>query len=209
MKTTSLNHSLIGLLASLCLTASVWAGPGAHGPDGEHLHEPAATQGAEAVAAPRLVLTSDRFELLATLQGGELSVLLDRYDTNEPVLEANVQLESGGLKADARFHADHGDFAIDDPALLAALSRPGQHALTFTVTTEDASEHLQGLLLVSDKADPADEHEHGLAGSHVHGTGQLSTALAIVAGLTVASIASWWLARRASRKARAPSTRND
>ena len=55
--------------------------------------------------------------------------MLDRFETNAPVLDARLEVESGGRKAQARFHADQGDYAVDDPALIGLLSTPGEHAL--------------------------------------------------------------------------------
>ena len=43
----------------------------------------------------------------------ELSVTIDRYDSNEPVLGAAVEVESDGMRAAAQFHADHGDYASE------------------------------------------------------------------------------------------------
>lgn len=143
------------LLAALCLAGAALAGPGAHGPNGEHLDGPA-QQGA-ASSVPKLEAKSELFELVATLGGGELSILVDRYDTNEPVLGAKVEVEAGAAKAVARFHADHGDYAVDDAAFLQALAKPGEHALVFTVAAGEQADLLDGTLRVpAQKA--ADDH---------------------------------------------------
>ncbi len=136
---------LLALLPALLLHLPASAGPGAHGPDGEHLDAPA---GAHATGAtPRTETQSDLVELVARLAGGELSVTIDRYDSNEPVLGAAVEVESDGMRAAAQFHADHGDYAFTDPALLAALSRPGDHALVFTVRSGEEAERQEADLL--------------------------------------------------------------
>ena len=87
----------------------------AHGPDGDHDHAAAPTKQsvAPSVTAPATPpaaaeARSEAFELVASLDGGELSVLIDRFDTNEPVLGAVVQVSLRGIQADATFHADHG-----------------------------------------------------------------------------------------------------
>jgi hypothetical protein len=140
----------------LLMAGSVAAAPGAHGPNGEHLDAP--SQGASASAAPKLEAKSELFELVATLGGGELSILVDKFDTNEPVLGGQVEVESGSLKAVARFHADHGDYAVDDPKLLEALAKPGEHALVFTVAAGGETDLLDGTLRVGpSQAD----HDHG------------------------------------------------
>jgi hypothetical protein len=144
------------LLITLCAMAPAFASPGAHGPNGEHLDGPVATAGGAAV--PRMETFTEAFELVAHLSGGELSVLIDRYETNEPVLNGKLEVEYKGLKAPAKFHADLGDYAIDDAKMLAALSKPGSHALLFTLIAGDESDLLEGTLMVS--AGQTQEHGH-------------------------------------------------
>lgn len=149
----------IALAAVLAIAASAWAGPGAHGPNGEHLDGPAGHAQAGGAAAPRMEAKSEDFELVATLGGEELSILIDRFATNEPVLAAQVEVQAGDLKAVARFHADHGDYAVADEAFLKALSAPGEHALVVTLSTGKESDLLDGVLKVEA---PAAEHAHGV-----------------------------------------------
>lgn len=132
---------------SLALATSLaWAAPGAHGPGGEHLDAPA-TAGARA-AAPRIEARSEDFELVGLLQGGELSILINRFETNDPVLGAVVEVESGNLKAKAPFHGDHGDYAVADEAFVKAVSRPGAHPIVVTVTAGKDADLLEGTLNV-------------------------------------------------------------
>jgi hypothetical protein len=178
-------------LAVLALIAialhSAHAAPGAHGPNGEHLDAPAFQ--AAAPAQPRLQAHTEAFELVATLQGGELSVLVDRYDSNEPVLGATLEVDSGGLKARATFQADRGDYTFDDEKLLALLRTPGEHALVFTLSAGKDSDLLDGTLVTTATGDtaPAD-HDHG----H-HPT--LGTSWA-VAGVLVLGLVGGFLWRR-------------
>lgn len=152
------------LLSALLLSTSLaaTAGPGAHGPGGEHLDTP--TPQAAASTRPRLEAATEAFELVATLHPSELSILIDRFASNEPVLNARLEVASGKLKATARFHADHGDYAVDDPKLLAQLQRPGSHALVFTLVAGAESDLLDGSLVVGTAA--AAEHDHD---GHDHG----------------------------------------
>ena len=149
------------------------ASPGAHGPNGEHLD--ANQAGSAAVStAPRLDAKSELFELVARLDGGEFSILIDNFATNEPVLNANVEVESGSLKAKAKFHADLGDYAVDDPAMLKLLSAPGEHPVVITVLAGEQTDLLDGVLRVgpgqvqeaahghSHDGDHDDDHEHGI-----------------------------------------------
>lgn len=133
------------LIATLCF-APAHASPGAHGPNGEHLDGPAITGSGGSI--PRVETFSEDFELVGQLSGGELSVLIDRYDTNEPVLKGQLEVEYKGLKAKASFHPDQGDYAFDDGKLLKALSAPGKHALLFTLVAGADSDLLEGTLEV-------------------------------------------------------------
>lgn len=155
----------------LCLLASsaTLAGPGAHGPGGEHLDAPARQMQVD--ATPRIDTFTESFELVGRLQGGELSILIDRYETNEPVLDGKLEVELNGLKATALFQADHGSYVVNDPAFLKALSTPGKHALVFTLTTANESDLLDGALEVL-AANQVQAHSHfpwGWAGAGLLG----------------------------------------
>lgn len=149
----------LALAAVMLAGASAFAAPGAHGPNGEHLDAPAASGGV-VNAAPRFEAQSDMFEVVGRLQGGEFSMLINRFATNEPVLDAKVEIESGAVKAQAKFHADLGDYAVDDAAMLKALSLPGDHPLVITVVAGADADLLDGTLHV---AVPADDHDEGMS----------------------------------------------
>jgi hypothetical protein len=154
-------HRLISAAASalaLALaTGPTFAGPGAHGPNGEHLDAPAATRAGPGL--PRVDAATEAFELVAELRAGELAVLVDRYDTNAPVLGAVLEVESGALKAVAAFRAEQGDYVVTDSAMLAALRQPGEHALVFTLIAGGDSDLLDGTL-VTGGAGPATGSGH-------------------------------------------------
>lgn len=177
------------LFVALLAGAPAFAAPGAHGPNGEHLDTPAASGGA-VNAAPRFEAQSDMFELVGRLQGGELSMLINRFATNEPVLNAKVEIESGAAKATATFHADLGDYAVDDPAMLKTLSLPGEHPLVITVLAGADADLLDASLRVTAAAD---EHGHGVPY-------WVGAALGVVVLL-----AAGFYYRRRSKNAQAPS----
>jgi len=152
-----------GLLAISLLAAAPlqgWAGPGAHGPNGEHLDTAQTAVVGARQASPRFEAKSDLFELVGTLAGGELSILMDRFDTNEPVLKAQVEIESGGVKAVAKFRDDIGDYSVDDPAMLKKLLTPGEHPLVITILAGKDSELLDAVLRV--EAMGGGDHAHGI-----------------------------------------------
>ena len=173
-------------LFALSVASAASASPGAHGPNGEHLDGAVATAGGSAL--PRIETFTESFELVGQLAGGELSILIDRYETNEPVLGGTLEVAYKGMKAPAKFHADLGDYAIDDPKLLAALSKPGSHPLLFTLIAGEESDLLEATLVVS--AAHAEEHQHLSAWPWVAG-------VAIVAALLAAVVIA---RRRTNRK---------
>lgn len=147
-----LNFLFVALLAM----SQALANPGAHGPNGEHLDGPASSSAAGS-SLPRVETFTEAFELVGHLSGGELSIMIDRYETNEPVLNGQLEVQYKDLKAKAKFHPDLGDYAIDDPRFLKAISAPGTHALLFTLIAGEESDLLEGSL----QANPAaGEHGH-------------------------------------------------
>lgn len=144
------------IILAFSLMASAFASPGAHGPNGEHLDGPGNT--ATAGSAPRVETFSEMFELVGQLSGGKFSVMVDRYETNEPILNSTLEVQYKELKATAKFQPDMGDYAINDPAFLKALSAPGKHALMFTIIAGQDSDLLEGTLEVT--APAAEERHH-------------------------------------------------
>ena len=132
------------------------AGPGAHGPGGEHLDAPAPVLSAGA-SVPRAEAKSELFELVARIESGTLSILIDRYATNEPVLGAAVEVESGSVKSKATFRREQGDYAVTDPALVKLLASPGSHPLVFTVSAGKDSDLLDASMQVAG-GDAAHDH---------------------------------------------------
>jgi hypothetical protein len=203
MTPLSLPRALATAALAATLNFGAVAAPGAHGPNGEHLDGPTTTAVAGG-SRPRIEAKSEQFELVATLSGGEFSMLIDRFATNEPVLNAQVEVESGGLKAKAPFHADLGDYAVADEAMLKLLAKPGDHALVITVIHGKESDLLDATLKVTaDQAQAATEaphaHDHGGADDHGHmsGSRKLWLGLGLVAAVLIA-FAAW--RRRAAAK---------
>lgn len=205
MTSTSLLRALALAAAAASLNLSAVAGPGAHGPNGEHVDAPTVAAGAGS-SRPRFEAKSEQFELVATLGSGEFSMLIDRFATNEPVLKAQVEVESGGLKATAKFHDDIGDYAVADEAMLKLLGKPGDHAIVITVINGNESDLLDAILKVTaDQARATDDaphgHDQGLADDHGHehtsGSRKLWIGLGLVAAVLI-TIAAW--RRRAGAK---------
>ena len=199
-------HLLAAAAMALLAHTIAMAAPGAHGPNGEHLDAPTTMRAASAL--PRVEAKSETFELVAELRTGELVIVVDRFESNEPVLGAQLEVESGSLKAVAAFRAEQGDYAVTDAAMLKALAAAGEHGLVFTLVAGKDSDLLDGTLVAAGAATAAtNEHDHGRAHGtddhehdHGHGHGhERERAAWIGAGVAALGLIggiAWWRQRR-------------
>ncbi len=132
---------LRSLLAGAALACLAWPAL-AHG-DEDH-GEPRTAKTPQAVAlAPRAEAQTDAFELVATLEQDRLVLTIDRFDTNEPVVGAQVEVDTGTVQTMAHpsslgvYWVPQGD-----------IGQPGRHPLTFTVETDDSADLLTATLEV-------------------------------------------------------------
>ena len=189
--------ALRGYLAVLLLavTSSLFAAPGAHGPDGEHLDAPASSVSGPML--PRMEANTDLFELVAELKDGQLRIYLDRYVSNEPVTDASVEVESGNLKAQAAYQATEGHYLLTAPDLLKAIGTPGKHPLVFTILAGDDADLLNGVLDTrSQHAGTENDHGNNYGHEHSHA---LEWAAWGAGGLVAAGLAVFALRRRKQR----------
>ncbi len=98
---------------------------------------------ATATLTPRMEARSADFELLATLEAGQLVVWLDRWADNAPVAGAKVEVEAAALKGLLAPRPD-GAYVLAAPALSVA----GDYPLVFSIETADAGDLLNGVLTV-------------------------------------------------------------
>ncbi|MFZ3182659.1 MAG: hypothetical protein WA173_00745 [Pseudomonas sp.] len=136
---------LLAVVVSLPLTGAF-----AHG-DEPHGEAPALATNTQSL--PSAEAHSPDFELVAQLQGDRLTVYLDNYRDNQPVLGATVEVESDSFKASLQATAP-GTYQ----ASASALNHPGEHSLLFTVVAGEQSDLLDTVLSVS--AGAAAEHTH-------------------------------------------------
>ena len=94
-----------------------------------------------ATLQPRLSAASGPFELVAIRQGSDLVISLDDFETNAPIGDASITVETpaGSVTAEAR----DGSYRIAAP-----WATPGSHSLIFAVTAGERAEVLSGTLTV-------------------------------------------------------------
>jgi hypothetical protein len=200
-------HLLAAAAMALLATTTATAAPGAHGPNGEHLDAPTTMRAASAL--PRVEAKSETFELVAEPRTGELVIVVDRFESNEPVLGAQLEVESGSLKAVAAFRAEQGDYAVTDAAMLKALAAAGEHGLVFTLVAGKDSDLLDGTLVAlggggaalaatndHEHAHDTDDHDHDHGHGHDHERERTAWIGAGVAALGLIGGIAWWRQRR-------------
>ncbi|WP_374658486.1 hypothetical protein [Inhella sp.] len=136
---------------------------------------------------PRFAASSDLFELVGVLEGKTLTLWLDRSASNEPVTQAELELELLGQKLQAKPQAD-GRFVAE----LAAAPGEGVHAITVTLSAGEDSDLLAAEL---------DLHAHAEAPAHASGWRRFAPH-ALLATLA-AGAAAFILQRRRTRRAAA------
>lgn len=127
-----------------CLTA--WSATAALAHEGED-HDVPPPAPAVVQTAPRATAQTDLFEMVAESSQSTLTLYLNRFDTNEPVDKATVEVESGSFKTLAKAQSP-GVYVIAAPP----LSKPGDHPLTVSVTSEMGSDLLDVRLKVPPEA---------------------------------------------------------
>lgn len=114
----------------------------AHG-DEDHSEPHAVATAPMAAQGPRAEAQTDAFELVASLEQDRLVLHIDRFDTNEPVEGAQVEVDTGTMQAKAT-QSSPGMYWVAQ----GALGQPGKHPLTITIETEDTADLLSATLEV-------------------------------------------------------------
>jgi hypothetical protein len=113
-------------------------------------------------ASPRFTAQSDLFEAVGILGKEELVVYIDRAASNEPVVNATVELASTGIKLVGMFEAKLGEYHFD----AKPFAKTGENPITLTVKAGADSDLLAGELDVHDAGTAAST---AMAGAHAHG----------------------------------------
>lgn len=131
-------HAVHTIVLSVVLACASWSAA-AHGGEDHGAETPVAIS---IPVAPRAYAQTEDFELVAQLQGTVLNITLDRFATNDPVADAQIEVESGtAFKAQAQQIAP-GLYTVKADALAA----PGKYALNFSVQAGDSADLLAATL---------------------------------------------------------------
>lgn len=99
----------------------------------------------------RLETSNHRLELVARLRNKKLQIYVDHFATNEPLLNASVQVRVGKAEAGATFDPIEKEYEIADSTFLAALSKGGEHKLDFIIN--DSSTLSGSMSIVGDEVE--------------------------------------------------------
>ena len=133
-------------------------------------------------ALPRFTAQSELFEAVGILGKGELAVYIDRAASNEPVVNATVELESTGIKLVGTFEPKLGEYHFD----AKPFAKTGEYPITLTIKVGADSDLLTGDLDVHEAVagTPAatSTHAHGWQRAAQWGGGGLVVALLLFFG---------------------------
>lgn len=89
------------------------------------------------MALPRAAAQTQDFELVAVLDGQKLTLTVDRFATNAPVVDAEVEITSGSVQTVAA-QAAPGVYAIAG----APFAQPGKYLLAISVQAGETADLL-------------------------------------------------------------------
>ena len=120
------------------MACAAWAHEGQdHGP------EPKA--GYTASASPRIVATSENYQLVGILEGEVLVIYLDRAEDNTPVTAATLEVSLDGTPHKAEMVAKSGTYEVTAPL----LRKPGSYEVLASVADRGINDLLVGSLRVA------------------------------------------------------------
>ncbi len=120
-------------------------------------HDHAAPQPtATAPASPRVVATSESYQLVGIVEGEVLVIYLDRQADNTPVTAAKLEVTIGEAPAAVEFIPKNGTYE----ATSALLKQPGTHEVLIAIAEDQASDLLVGSAKI--EAGGTAQKAHGL-----------------------------------------------
>lgn len=134
-------------LSRLLLAAALFLVPAlavsAHEGHDHGTQDAAAIPALSPTAVPTLEADGGDVQLVALLQGGTITLFIDRLADNSPVTGVAVTMSADGGKPVAVPAAPDGTYRAPAP-----WAKPGEHALNFTVTGDGVADLLVGTLTV-------------------------------------------------------------
>ncbi len=158
--------------ATLVLTAALLASPMTHAGAGDD-HGEAATS-ASGPALPRFTAASEAFELVGVVNGKQVTLYLDRAGSNEPVTDAQIEIQIGDAKLTAGKHED--TFEVELPS----APSPGVMQVTATVSVGNETDLLAGEVDTHEETKAAEPHGSKWKGLALWAVAAVAAALSLL-----------------------------
>jgi hypothetical protein len=129
------------LLAFTFLVAGIFAVASAH--EG-HSHDQEIKSQSNVAAAPTLTAVSENYELVAIVQGRQMTVYLDQFESNAPVINADLDFDFSGTSVKATRNAD-GTYSV---ALPKNVDLKSSIPVTITILAAAGPDLLSGDLVI-------------------------------------------------------------
>jgi len=132
-------------IAIACAVAAVSLVAAGRAPAHEgHDHELTPPVGGAAHASPRVVATSERYQLVGIVEGEVLVIYLDRAEDNAPVTAATIEVSLNGEPFKAQLHEKEGTYEVTAPLLRTA----GSYEVLVNLSEADSQDLLVGTLKI-------------------------------------------------------------
>jgi hypothetical protein len=128
--------SLTFLIAGFVSVASAHEG---------HKHENESKPRSNVAAAPTLTAVSENYELVAIVQDGQMTIYLDQFASNAPIIDADLEFDFSGTVVKATRNAD-GTYSV---ALPKNVDLKSTVAVTITILAAAGPDLLSGDLVIS------------------------------------------------------------
>lgn len=164
-----------GLLAISFLMFGLWSSANAH--DG-HSHDKEIKPPSVVNTFPTLTAVSENYELVGIAQSGQMTVFLDRFESNAPVVDAELEFDIAGTVVKSVRNPD-GTYLVNLPkSLNMKISTP----VTVTVLASAGADLLSGELAAISPASQS--------------SSSIIWILLMLTGLLLAILLTWLLIRR-------------
>jgi len=140
----------LSLMLMVAVAPPLIAGPG-------HDHGPAAAAGAAAPPSPRAIANSESYQFVGIVEGEVLVIYLDRFATNAPVTEAELEVTIGDQAHKAELQKN-STYEVSSPLLRTA----GEHAVLVSIQESAASDLLVTSVAIPDAAGATAAASHTL-----------------------------------------------
>jgi RND family efflux transporter MFP subunit len=139
-------------------------------------------------ASPRVVATSERYQIVGIVEGEVLVIYLDRADDNAPVTSATIEVSIDGEPHKAALQEKSATYEVTAPV----LRKPGTYEVLVTLREGSVHDLLVGTLAIPATSDQASPGRRGLSDAIAEaveglGTGRRGIAFAGIVLLAAAA----------------------